>query len=137
VLVPGPGIREEVILPASSTRWLITQPPDKLSVHEARIDFEQVRYSLGDEAIVRDGWQSAVTKSQLVPALDGLAGALWEELSLAMDHQLGTNPGWTTINLNLAMKSVFAQLTGRFTVGAPLCRSHGHPGPPRHRRSPR
>jgi hypothetical protein len=63
-----------------------------------------------------------VTKGDLIPALDLLAGPLWEEISVAIDQQFGTNPEWVTINLNLAMKSVFAQLTARFTVGSPLCK---------------
>jgi len=111
-------------LPASATRWLITQPPDKLSVHEVRIEYEQIRYSLGDEDVVRDGWQSAVTKSNLIPALELLAGPLWEEMSFAIDQQFGTNPEWTTINLNAALSSVVAHVTSRFTVGHPLCKFH-------------
>ncbi|KAL2788166.1 hypothetical protein BJX66DRAFT_264709 [Aspergillus keveii] len=53
VVVPGFGVRNELILPGSSMRWAMKQPETVLSIAEAHVEFDQADYSLGHSKYIR------------------------------------------------------------------------------------
>lgn len=60
VILPGVGVRSDVILPKSSMRWLLAQPDDVLSGAAATVDFTYIYYALGTDAPLLDPWQGMV-----------------------------------------------------------------------------
>ncbi|KAL4972250.1 cytochrome P450 [Aspergillus desertorum] len=124
VIVPGFGVRIEVVLPASSLRWATTQPDSVLSPSEAFAEIDQVDYSLGHSRYVADAWQGLLVKNEMNAVLENIVAALNDELAVAFDKYFGTDEeSWRKIDLLEAARMVVAQAASRFTVGLPLCRN--------------
>ncbi|KAL3466934.1 cytochrome P450 [Aspergillus heterothallicus] len=124
VLIPGFGIRTELILPTKSLRWALSQPDHILSTWDAFAEIDQTHYSLGDEKYVSDPWQGNLVKKELNAILDTVVSALGQELSVAFDEYFGTDEeNWSEIELEKAVGMVVAQAASRFSVGLPLCRN--------------
>ena len=126
-LIPGLGFRDEVIIPNSSIRWLISQPDGVLSTYDAFLELDQIDYILGHHKYITDPWQGMLVKRDMNSVLENLVVALDDELKLAFDARFGTKANeWTDINLLRTMKLIVAQGSSRFTVGLPLCTSSTH-----------
>lgn len=127
VVLPGMGVRKEVILPPAYMRWVNSQPKHRLSVSEGMAEVDQAQWCLGHTGPVLDGWQGMLVKTDLNRALEGLCAALDDELTLAFDTHFGTDTTtWREIDLRDAMSKVIAQASARFTVGLPLCHNEDY-----------
>ncbi|KAL5044867.1 hypothetical protein BDW71DRAFT_185473 [Aspergillus fruticulosus] len=124
VILPGFGVRVELVLPASSLRWATTQPDSVLSAGEAFAEIDRADYSLGDSRYVADAWQGLLVKNEMNAMLENIVAALNDELGVAFDTYFGTDEeNWRDIDLFEAARMVVAQAASRFTVGLPLCRN--------------
>ncbi|KAL2819035.1 cytochrome P450 [Aspergillus cavernicola] len=124
VVIPGFGLRTEIILPPSSLRWVLSQPDNVLSTTEAFVDVDQADYSLGHSKYIADGWQGHLVKQEMNAVLENIFVALNDELGVAFDTRFGTDQAnWRTIDLLETVRMVVAQAASRFTVGLSLCRN--------------
>lgn len=124
VVIPGLGIRREVLLPSSSIRWALAQPESKLGVGVAFAEMDQTHWSLGYEEIITDPWAGMLVKTDFNRIIEPLSAAMYDELGIAIDQQYGTDTeNWREIDLLPTNKVIIAQAAARFTVGAPLCKS--------------
>jgi hypothetical protein len=125
-LVPSLGFQDEVILPSSAIRWMISQPDNVLGIYEAFLEFTQAYYNLGSTKFLENPWHGLLVKLDMNRMLESLMVALDEELRFAFDQRFGTNTQWTKIPILRTMKLIVAQGSSRFTVGLPLCKP-SHP----------
>ncbi|KAF5021134.1 hypothetical protein F66182_6834 [Fusarium sp. NRRL 66182] len=124
VVLPGFGLRKEVLMPQSSMKWILSQPDQVLSMPDAFAELDQVKWSLGKEEIITDAWQGMIVKYDLNRALENIVNAMNDELHVVIDEQFGTDTeDWKRIDLNKSVQIVVAQAASRFTVGLPLCRN--------------
>ncbi|TDZ46961.1 Cytochrome P450 monooxygenase tenB [Colletotrichum trifolii] len=123
VVIPGLGIRHEVIMPTSAMRWVLTQPDSQLSHIQAFAEMDQVEHALGDSRYVVDAWQGTLVRTELNAVLENVCDAMNEELGVAFDKWFGTDPEWKEIDLFSCVRMVVAQAASRFTLGEPLCRN--------------
>lgn len=123
VVLPGFGLRCELVLPGSSLRWANAQPDSVLSVEEAFAEIDQADYSLGDAKYIKDPWQGMLVKTEMNSVLENIVAALNEELGVAFDAHFGVDgENWREIDLLETVRMVVAQAASRFTVGLPLCK---------------
>lgn len=123
VIIPGFGFRDEIILPASSLRWVLAQPESALSVAQAFVEIDQVVYSLGHERYVADAWQGLLVRQEMNSVLENIVAAMNDELGIAFDARFGIDEdNWKEIDLLETVRMVVAQAASRFTVGLPLCK---------------
>ncbi|KAH8688748.1 putative cytochrome P450 [Talaromyces proteolyticus] len=123
VIIPGFGVRQEIILPTSSLGWALKQPETVLSVGDAFAEVDQAHYSLGHSKYVTDAWQGHLVKTELNHVLENIVAALNDELGIAFSAYFGTDEDeWKVIDLLETIRMVVAQAASRFTVGLPLCR---------------
>ncbi|KAL2847551.1 cytochrome P450 [Aspergillus pseudoustus] len=124
VIIPGFGVRDEIILPSSSMRWALAQPDSALSVAQAFVEVDQVVYSLGHTRYVADPWQGLLVRREMNSVLEIIVAAMNDELGIAFDARFGTDEeNWKEIDLLETVRMVVAQAASRFTVGLPLCRN--------------
>ncbi|KAF4986798.1 hypothetical protein FGRMN_10678 [Fusarium graminum] len=124
VVIPGFGIRIEVMLPQSQMKWILNQPEDVLNISEAFADLDQVKWALGHDKYVVDAWQGHLVKNEMGRVLEILANSMKDELHEVFDEQFGTDTeNWKRVDLAKTIKMIVAQAAGRFTVGLPLCRN--------------
>lgn len=126
-MIPGVGLRSELVLPNSSMRWALSQPDDVLSGAEATADFGYIYHALGTKAPILDPWQGMLVKKDMNNVLEAIAMALEDELGVAFDHYFGTDTSeWKEVELGPAIRRIIAQAASRFTVGMPLCRDQDY-----------
>ena len=120
--LPGLGFRDEIILPPSSLRWLLTQPDQILGVDDSFLDGDQVEKSLGHVPYVRDAWSNILIRRELNTVLDIFTAELRDELFASLDEHLGRDTdSWTDVDLSETLRTVIARSSSRFTVGDSLC----------------
>lgn len=121
VIIPGFGVRKELIMPTSSMRWVQAQPDTVLSVTKAFSDVDQVYYSYGHKRYVEDPWQGMLVKNKMNAVLENIVQAMNDELQVAFDDVFGTDEhNWKELDVLTAVKIVVSQAASRFTVGLPL-----------------
>ncbi|RDW57887.1 cytochrome P450 [Aspergillus mulundensis] len=124
VILPGFGVRNEVLLPPSSLRWASTQPDKVLSPGEAFVEIDQADYSIGNSRYISDAWHGLLVKTEMNAMLENIVASLNDELGVAFDKYFGTDTEqWQSIDLFEAVRMIVAQGASRFTVGLPLCRN--------------
>ncbi|EOO00787.1 putative cytochrome p450 protein [Phaeoacremonium minimum UCRPA7] len=124
VIIPGFGVRKELIMPTSSMRWVQAQPDTVLSVTKAFSDVDQVYYSYGHKRYVEDPWQGMLVKNKMNAVLENIVQAMNDELQVAFDDVFGTDEhNWKELDVLTAVKIVVSQAASRFTVGLPLARN--------------
>ena len=124
MVIPGLGVRHEVILPQSLMRWVQAQPDDVLSLPHAFVEIDQVRSAMGSEHIVLDPWQGMLVKTHMNRVLEQICANMNDELAVVFDQRFGTDvDSWREIDLYETVKMIVCQAAGRFTVGLPLCMS--------------
>ncbi|KPM43041.1 hypothetical protein AK830_g3501 [Neonectria ditissima] len=127
VVIPGLGFQHSLIMPPSSMGWVIAQPDAVLSTAEAFADIDQFEWSLGSRDIVLDAWPGFVVKRDMNRVLEATCAAMNNELQFAFDQRFGTDTkNWREIDLLPTIQLIVAQLSGRFTVGLPLCRNEDY-----------
>ncbi|KAL4965734.1 cytochrome P450 [Aspergillus stella-maris] len=124
VMLPGFGVRNELVLPGSSLRWVLSQPDSVLGVGEAFADIDQAEYSVGHDKYIVDAWQGKLVQTEMNAVLESIVAALNDELGVAFDRWFGTDmEDWKEIDLLETVRPIVAQAASRFTVGLPLCRN--------------
>ncbi|KAH6887763.1 cytochrome P450 [Thelonectria olida] len=124
VVLPGLGVRHDVIMPPSIMSWILAQPESVLSVTEAFADIDLFNWSLGTSKIVLDAWQGLLIRTDLNRVLEASCAAMNDELHVAFDEYFGTDAeNWREIDLLETVRMVVAQAASRFAVGVPLCRN--------------
>jgi hypothetical protein len=122
-LIPGLGFHDEVIMPTSSLRWILSQPDRILSSHHAINEVDVGPYNIGAKFFL-DAWQSTLVKREMNNILETVAISLDDELKFAFDSRVGTNTDeWTEFNVLNTIKLIVAQGSSRATVSLPLCNS--------------
>ena len=112
------------MVPREHIRWVIDQPQDVLSIHEARyekfaLDFVLPGHDDAVDQVFLDTIHRKMTRNLLK-----LQGALSEEVSRNMDAALGTDTeNWVEANVWVTIeKTVFSPLI-RILVGQSVCRN--------------
>ncbi|RGP76465.1 ent-kaurene oxidase [Fusarium sporotrichioides] len=124
VVLPGFGIRIEVLLPQNQMKWVMSQPDHVLDQGKAFAEIDQVAWSLGHDRYVVDAWQGMIVKYEMNRAIEVIANSMKDELREVFDEQFGTDTeNWKKIDLTPTVKMIIAQAASRFTVGTPLCRN--------------
>lgn len=123
VIVPGIGLRRELIFPPSWMPWIVSHPPDRLGVHEAFTEANPIRWSLGSNLPIHDGWQGHMIKSEVARAIDLICHGLNDELQFCFDKFFGEDTeNWKEVDMMDVVPQAVAQASARFTVGKPLCK---------------
>ncbi|KAL4953557.1 cytochrome P450 [Aspergillus filifer] len=123
-MIPGFGVRNELVLPPSSLRWVLSQPDSVLGVGEAFADIDQAEYSVGHSKYIVDAWQGKLVNTEMNAALESIVAAMNDELGVAFDRWFGSDTvNWKEIDLLETVRPIVAQAASRFTVGLPLCRN--------------
>ncbi|CEI41467.1 hypothetical protein FVEN_g3634 [Fusarium venenatum] len=124
VVLPGFGVRIEVLLPQNQMKWTMSQPDHVLDQGKAFAEIDQVSWSLGHDKYVVDAWQGLIVKYEMNRAIEVVANSMKDELREVFDEQFGTDTeNWKKIDLTPTVKMIIAQAASRFTVGVPLCRN--------------
>ncbi|RGP76850.1 ent-kaurene oxidase [Fusarium longipes] len=124
VVLPGFGVRIEVLLPQSQMKWVMSQPDHVLDQGKAFAEIDQIVWGLGHDKYVVDAWQGMIVKTEMNKVIEVIADSMKDELREVFDEQFGTDTeNWKTIDLTPAVKMIVAQAASRFTVGEPLCRN--------------
>ncbi|OJD25660.1 hypothetical protein ACJ73_02970 [Blastomyces percursus] len=121
-IVPGLGLRSEILLPKSTLRWLVTQPDNVLSMQEAFRELDQIDWAADHHKYVTDAWLTPILNRDVNRNLDRYLPPLGEEVQNAVERRIPNKDEWTEIPLWDTMKLVIAQVSSQFTVGEPLCR---------------
>lgn len=122
MLLPGFGVRHEVIMPQSAMRWLLSQPDKVLSLGNAFTEINQSKHGLGSEIYALDAWQGDLVKTEMNTVLENICVAMNNELGCAFDKYFGTDTeNWGEVDLLNTVRMIVAQAASRFTVGIPLC----------------
>ncbi|CAN8106458.1 unnamed protein product [Discula destructiva] len=123
VLLPGLGLRRDIILPQSLMPWVLSRSESELSHADAILEFVQLKYSLGHEKYKADMWPGLLVKTGLNAILETVAVDVDDELSSALDTYFGSDvESWREVNLLQASRAIMGQVAARFVVGFPLCR---------------
>ena len=121
VILPGFGVRKELILPTSSMRWVQAQSDSVLSVFEALAAVDQAYYSFGHDKYVVDPWQGSLVKNKMNAVLENIARAMNDELQAAFDDEFGTDEhNWKELDVMESSRVVVARAASQFTTGLPL-----------------
>ncbi|EYB26844.1 hypothetical protein FG05_09195 [Fusarium graminearum] len=114
VVVPGFGIRIEVLLPQNQMKWTINQPDEVLDQGLAFAEIDQVSWALGHNRFVVDAWQGMIVKTEMNRTIEVVANAMKEELREVFDEQFGTDTeNWKKIDLTPTIKMIIAQAASR------------------------
>jgi hypothetical protein len=89
--VPGIGVRTEIVLPNTATKWITAQPDNILSAKQAFAEIDQVGWAFGTNLPVQDPWQGLLVKSQLNGVLEKLMVGVNDELGHLFDLYFGTD----------------------------------------------
>lgn len=113
-----------IVLPTRSMEWIINQPDDVLSAHDAHEDSLQGEYTFGDPAVVRHPHQEHIIKTDLLRQLGSLTMDIMDEVSTGFDEIWGLDTeGWSSISVYENMMALISRTTNRIFVGLPLCRN--------------
>ncbi len=124
---------EVVLLPPSSTQWLISQPESTLSVKGAHKHILQTKYSFPRPEIMDPTVHFDVIKSELTRQVFTVTPEVCDELKEAVDKLWNAEPdededeeegekgGWKTVFLFDSMTQIVARMSNRVFVGLPLC----------------
>ncbi|EEQ85057.1 cytochrome P450 [Blastomyces dermatitidis ER-3] len=121
-LVPGLGLRSEILLPKSTLRWLVTQSDNILSMREAFRELDQIDWAADHHKYVTDAWLTPILNRDVNRNLDRYLPPLGKEVQNAVERRIPNKGEWAEIPLWDTMKLVIAQISSQFTVGEPLCR---------------
>ncbi|KAJ9609815.1 hypothetical protein H2200_006144 [Cladophialophora chaetospira] len=124
---------EVVLLPPSSTQWMISQPETVLSVKGAHKHILQTKYTFPRPEIMDPTVHFDVIKSELTRQVFTVTPEVCDELKEAVDQLWGIEPdpeedeeiekgGWKTVVLFDSMTKIVARMSNRVFVGLPLCR---------------
>ena len=112
-----------IMVPRENIRWVLDQPQDVLSIHQARYEKFALNFVLpGHDDAVDQVFLDTIHR-KMTRNLLKLQGALAEEVSRNMDAVLGTDTeNWVEANVWLTVeKTVFTPLM-RILVGQSVCR---------------
>ena len=123
MLLPGLGFRDDIIMPQSAMRWVLSRPENELSHADAVLEVVQLKYGLGHERYKQDPWPGMLVKTEINSMLENVCAELNDELAHAFDRFLGNDvEPWKEIDLFATIRMIVAQAASRFTVGLPLCK---------------
>ncbi|KAL4737600.1 cytochrome P450 [Aspergillus similis] len=120
--VPDKGLGTMILIPNRYMKWMLSQPPDVLSSHEAIVETVQARWAFGNTRYLTDQWHFDIIRAALRPLSKAGIVEFQEELERSMSCVLGHDRvNWKTVNPTKAMKRILLQATARYIVGSPLC----------------
>ncbi|EDN08793.1 predicted protein [Histoplasma mississippiense (nom. inval.)] len=121
-LVPGLGLRTEILLPKGTLRWLVTQPDKVLNTQEAFRELDQIDWAADHHKYVTDPWLAMILNRDVNRNFDRYLGPMGKEMQNAVERWIPNKDEWEEIPLWDTLKLVIAQFSSQFTVGEPLCR---------------
>ncbi|PGH15124.1 hypothetical protein AJ79_02650 [Helicocarpus griseus UAMH5409] len=132
-LIPGIGLRTELLLPNNALRWLTAQPENILSLPEAIRELDHIDWAGDHHKYVTDSWLTPVLKREVNRNLDKYMGLIGEEIKDAVGRRFplnlindengdGDGDGLREVRLYSLLKLVIAQSSSHFSVGEPLCK---------------
>jgi hypothetical protein len=112
-----------ILLPASSTEWIINQPESSLNVLAAHMESLQSDFTFADPVIVRQPHHEHVVKTDLTRQLGSLTMDIMDELASGFDETWGFDTqAWKEIGVFENMMQLIARASNRVMVGLPLCK---------------
>ena len=112
-----------ILLPASSTEWIINQPDSSLNVLASHIDALQSDYTFADPIVVRQPYHEHVVRTDLTRQLGALTMDIMDELASSFDETWGFDTReWKEIGVFENMMRIIARASNRMIVGLPLCK---------------
>ncbi|KAK2604004.1 hypothetical protein QQS21_003840 [Conoideocrella luteorostrata] len=124
IVIPGLGLRHEVLMPSRYMPWVLSQRESELSSAQAFVEIDQVRWVLGDNRYVADPWHGTLVRTDMSHDLENICAALNDELQMAFDEYFSADSdSWKDIDLLNTVRWIVARAASRFTIGLPLCRN--------------
>ncbi|PGH19459.1 hypothetical protein AJ80_03960 [Polytolypa hystricis UAMH7299] len=121
---PDVGFQPEIMVPREHIRWVLDQPQDVLSIHEARYEKFALDLILPEQDSVIDRVFLDTIHHKMTRNLLKLQGVFAEEVSFNLDAALGIDTEkWIEANVwETVEKAVFPALI-RILVGQSVCRN--------------
>ncbi|KAK7523788.1 cytochrome P450 [Phyllosticta citriasiana] len=123
ILPCTPGSPNELVLPPSQLAWFIEQPDSVLSTTAAHYRLMAGAYVFHDRRIMRDVFQEHVIHKLLQRNVNAMLPDLWDEITITLDEQLGTEAGiWKDFKLSNMVSNTMPRIAHMIFVGRPVCR---------------
>jgi len=124
VILPVLGLGNTVLLPVSQTQFVVDQPENVLSLHEAVTHTLQLDYTLMDANLVHNPVHHQLITTKLTSQVGELAPDIADEADLTIKKLWGVDTReWKEICVWDTMRPVVGCSTNRVLVGAPMCRN--------------
>ena len=96
-------------------KWVLAQPENHLSVLDAFVEMDQVRWALDHECVVADPWQGNLVRTDLNRMLESTSADMKEDLYISFDEQFGMDTeNWKEIEVLPTINRIIAQ--GSFQI---------------------
>ena len=125
-LVPIGGSETIVLLPASETQHIASQPDSVLNMPQPMIQGLQFKYTVADQIIIEQPLHLKVISSNLTHQIPNLISDVLDETEWGFEKYWGKDTGgFTDIVVFETMRRIIGCVTNRVFVGLPTCRNPG------------
>ncbi|KAK8159886.1 cytochrome P450, partial [Phyllosticta citribraziliensis] len=123
VLSRTPGSPNDLVLPRSQLAWFVEQPDSVLSTTAAHYRMLAGAYAFQDHRVMTEVYQEHVVHKLLQRNVKSMLPDLWDEITIVLDEQLGTEPGvWRDVKLWNMVSNTMPRIAHMMFVGRPVCR---------------
>ena len=125
-LVPIGGSETVVLLPASETQHIASQPDAVLNMPQPLIQGLQFKYTFVDQVIIEDPIHLKIIASNLTHQISYLIDDVLDETEWGFEKYWGTDTtDFKDIAVFETMRRIIGSVTNRAFVGLPTCRNPG------------
>jgi cytochrome P450 len=125
-LVPIGGSEAVVLLPASETQHIVSQPDAVLNMPQPMIQGLQFKYTFVDQIIIEEPIHLKIIASNLTHQISPLINDILDETEWAFKEFWGDDTTrFTDIVVFETMRRIIGSVTNRAFVGLPTCRNPG------------
>lgn len=116
-----------IVVPKSSMSWLLDQPDNVLSLGAAHYETLEGEYAFTDKQLLRDPYHEHVVHKNLPRRVGDLVGEMWDEITAALDHILGTDETqYKEFGVFDNVMRIVGRVSNRMFVGKPACRNDSY-----------
>jgi cytochrome P450 len=125
-LIPIGGSETVVLLPASETQHIASQPDAVLNMPQPMIQGLQFKYTVADQVIIESPLHLKVISSNLTHQIPNLIDDVLDETEWSFEKYWGTDTaGFSDVVVFETMRRIIGCVTNRVFVGLPACRNPG------------